>query len=246
MEIYFYSYTSFIAIFIATIMGSSMVFFLKRNLSNKTSSIIFGLTSGVMLSASIFGLIIPSMENSYRFKAFPVLIGIFLGALFLYILDKILSKSHQNKTHIKFFIAVTFHNIPEGLAIGISYSLALFYNDPAYLFSALSLTLGIALQNIPESLATSLTLYESGLSKKKSFFYGSLSGLVEPLFALLGFYISIRINFLLPWLLAFAGGSMLYITIDEITPYIKKEEQSSLGSWFFIIGFCLMIILESI
>ncbi len=248
MSIYFYSYASFIAIFLATIFGSGMVFFLHKNISGKTSSIIFGFTSGVMLSASIFGLIIPSMEVSlYSFKGLPVLTGIILGSLFLFLIDLILSnKAKKDNAHIKLFIAVTVHNIPEGFAIGLSYSLALIYNEPAYLASALSLTLGIGLQNIPESLATSLTLYERNIPKFRSFLYGSLSGIVEPIFALVGFYLSTKISFLLPWLLAFAGGSMIYITIDELVPSIKKNDQSALGVWSFILGFCLMIILETI
>lgn len=249
MSIYFYSYASFIAIFLATILGSGMVFFLRKNISGKTSSIIFGFTSGIMLSASIFGLIIPSMESSstYSFSGLPVLTGIILGSLFLFLIDLILSKkSKKDNTHIKFFIAVTVHNIPEGFAIGLSYSLALLYNEPAYLASALSLTLGIGLQNIPESLATSLTLYEKDIPKFKSFLYGSLSGIVEPIFALVGFYLSTKISFLLPWLLAFAGGSMIYITIEELVPSIKKNDQSAIGVWSFIIGFCLMIVLETI
>ncbi len=249
MNAYHLAFLSLTAIFFATALGSGMVFLLKRNLKERVSNMIFGFTSGIMFSASIFGLIIPAIDSSasqYRLSFIPVVSGILLGSFFLFFLDFGLSRSGKKKGNVKFFTAVTTHNIPEGLAIGLSYSLSLCSSDPTYLLSAISLTIGIALQNIPESLAVSLTLYESGLSKGKSFLLGVLSGIVEPIFGLIGLFLSVNIDFLLPWLLSFAGGAMIYITIDELIPGSKKEGQPLYGVWAFILGFCLMIILETL
>lgn len=249
MNIKLLAYIGFITIFLASILGSSMVFFLRKKPNEKFSLIINGLAAGVMFSASIFGLITPSINQSeaiYTYKFIPPIIGLLCGCIFLFILDLILSKTNKNKTNVKLLFALTIHNIPEGIAIGLAFSLALATNTSSYLFSAISLTIGIALQNIPENLALSLSLYNGPFSKGKSFIYGVLSSIVEPIFSIIFFYISINISFLLPYLLSFAGGSMIYLTLDELLPNNKKEGQHPFWVWSFIIGFCLMVILECI
>ena len=249
MSIMSQSIISIIAIFAATSLGASMVFLLRNKPNAIFSIIIFGITSGIMMSASIFGLIIPSIDQAkslYKVAFIPIVASILLGSLFLYLLDVLLRNKKEEKSPIRFFIAVTTHNIPEGLAIGLCYYLSLINSDSSLLMSAISLTIGIALQNIPEGLMVSLTLYDYGYSKIKSFVMGVLSGIVEPIFAFLCLFLSLNVTYLLPWLLSFSGGAMIYITIEELIPSSKNKGRPLLGVWSFIIGFCLMIILETI
>lgn len=249
MSILSHAVISIISIFVATSFGASMVFLLRKKPNELFSNIIFGITSGIMMSASIFGLIIPSIEQAkilYKISFIPIVVSIILGSLFLYLLDIFLNRNKEDKSSLRFFIAVTTHNIPEGLAVGLCYYLALINNDSSLLISAISLTLGIALQNVPEGLMVSLTLYDYGYSKIKSFIMGVLSGIVEPIFAFLCLFLFWDVTYLLPWLLSFAGGAMIYITIEELIPSSKNKGRPLLGVWSFIIGFCLMIILEMI
>jgi ZIP family zinc transporter len=175
-----------------------------------------------------------------------VVIGIILGTLILVILDLFLYTS-KRKQEYKFFYSMTLHNIFEGLSIGLLFSLAYFYNDVKYLLPALSLTIGISLQNLPETFALAAVLYKENKSKRLSFFYSVLSSIVEPIFALIGFYLMINISTIMPYLLSFSGGSMIYLTIEELLPSCIEENQKyKIGLYAFIIGFCLMIILESI
>ena len=247
-------------VFIATIFGSSLVFFFRGKLSDKLSNIIIGFASGIMISTGLFGLLLPSIEQAKQLypnlSFLPVIIGFIVGGLFLYLLDKIVPHFHLSsdeeegiKTNkltkqIKFFLAVTVHNIPEGLAVGFACGLALLTKEPTAIMGALSLAIGISIQNIPEGSTVSIPMYESGLSKGKSFLYGMFSGIVEPIFAIVGLLLSTQIDVVMPWLLAFAAGAMIYVTIDELLPSARKGEHIHCGLWGFMIGFIIMLVLE--
>ena len=246
MNITTIAYISFLTIFLTSVFGSGMVFFFNKK-KTFNSQIINGFTSGVMIGAAILGLIIPSLENNYNIKFLPVILGIILGCIFIYLLDLFLRKVKiKDVSCIKLFSALTLHNIPEGLAVGLSFALALATKNDTYLISALSLTLGIALQNIPENLSLSLTMLETTNSKIQAFILGVLSCAVEPFFAILSFYLTLNIEPLMPILLSFASGAMIYITLDEILISNYESKSNRLLVWSFIIGFCIMIILENI
>lgn len=246
-------------IFIATTLGSSFVFFFKKNLSNKVNNMILGFASGIMISASFFGLLIPSIDQSkelYQSISFlPSILGFILGGILLYLLDKLVPHFHKNNgveegmnsslnKNIKFFLAVTMHNIPEGLSVGFACGIALSdTSDTSLMFAALSLAIGIAIQNVPEGSAVSIPLFNDGMSKSKSFLFGTLSGIVEPIFAVVGLFLS-QISYITPFLLSIAAGSMIYVTLDELLPESRKGGFEHYGLWSFMIGFALMMALE--
>lgn len=247
-------------IFIATTLGSSLVFVLKRNFSDKLSNMILGFASGIMISAGIFGLLIPSIseaETLYKELApLPVIVGFFLGGIILFALDKIIPHFHKNNEQeeglpsknlsrqIKFFLAVTIHNIPEGLSVGFACGLALTSQSSAAMLGALSLAIGIAIQNVPEGSAVSVPLLEENVSKPKAFLLGTASGAVEPIFAVVGLLIASSLTTLMPWLLSFAAGAMIYVTIDELLPSARKSGHEHYGILAFMIGFAMMMLLE--
>ena len=250
-------------IFLATTLGSAFVYFFKKNFSKKLSATVMGLASGIMLSVSVFGLILPAMEDAETYFGnldwLPVIVGFLLGCLTLYGLDKIVPHLHMNdvkytegpKTNkldknTKFFLAVTMHNIPEGIAVGLACSMAFLHiDDPTYIGAALSLAMAIAIQNVPEGAAVSIPIFEDGKSKNKSFMYGFLSGIVEPIFGIIAFFLATYLSpSLMPWLLAFAAGAMIYVTVEELIPDIKSDEASHFGIWSFIIGFISMMMME--
>ena len=250
---------SIITIFLGTVIGSFFVFFLKKNFSNKVSALIMGFASGVMIAAGFLGLLVPSIEEattSYGDLAvIPVVVGFLLGGLLLFGLDKLIphihittseeegSKSKISK-QLKFFLAVTIHNIPEGLAVGFALGLAYTTNDNGAFFAALSLSIGLALQNIPEGAAISVPMLKEGISKPKAFLYGLFSGAVEPIFAVVGLLLASNLIMLLPWLLALSAGAMIYVTVDELLPSMRENGHYHLGIWAFMIGFAIMMILE--
>lgn len=247
---------------LSTTLGSSFVFLFKNNFSTRVSSIIMGLASGIMLSVSVFGLLLPSMEDATLYYGnldfLPVIIGFILGCIVLYVLDKIVPHLHQNdegseeglhpekfNKRTKFFLAVSMHNIPEGIAVGLSVVLAMTVKSEAYIMSALSLSIAIGIQNIPEGAAVSIPMLEDGVSKPKAFLYGFFSGLVEPISALIAFFIAGVLPLqIMPWLLAFAAGAMIYVTVEELIPDIKKDDKYHFGMWAFIFGFLVMMALE--
>lgn len=246
-------------IFIATTLGSSFVFFLKNNLSIKTNNIILGFASGIMISASIFGLLIPSIDQSKEYFSninwLPPILGFLIGGVILYLLDKLIPHFHKTNgvtegkksdlsSNLKFFLAVTIHNIPEGLSVGFLCGMALSSNnDSALIYSCLSLAIGIALQNIPEGAAVSIPLFNEGMSKPKSFLFGTLSGIVEPIFGIIGLFLA-KLSIITPWLLAIACGAMFYVTLDELLPESRKGGYEHYGLWSFMIGFVIMMALE--
>jgi zinc transporter, ZIP family len=248
-------------IFAATTLGSALVFFFHKGFSEKLSNVIIGLASGIMISASFFGLLLPALQEAQAdygtyLAAMPVIGGFLIGGLFLNLLDVIVPHFHKNRNEdegiktekisetAKFFLAVTIHNIPEGLAVGFACGLALQAGTQEAVGAALSLAIGIAIQNIPEGAAVSVPMLDVGYSKTKSFFFGTLSGAVEPVFGLAGLFLATSITGLMPWLLSFAAGAMFYVTIDELLPSARKGEHSHYGLWAFMIGFCIMLLLE--
>lgn len=253
----------FIIIFVATTLGSGLVFILnrKRNLSEKLNQCILGFAGGVMMSASLFSLLLPALESevTYMPSYVVVIISILIGFAFIWGIDKLVPHFHTsdnahtglpskkiNKT-FKMFLAVTIHNIPEGLAVGIAYGVALNYAPEKLetgLMSALMLAVGLAIQNIPEGLAVSLPIEAETKSTWKAFLFGTLSGAVEPLAALLGLVLAKQIISIMPWALSFAAGCMIYVVVEEMIPESKSDSSKSHGVWAFMIGFLIMMALD--
>lgn len=249
---------------IATTLGSSIVYFFKNNsLNPKVEKIFNGFAAGVMFAASVFGLIIPSMETPIEYMP-PIvvtIIGILLGVGLLLLIDHIIPHIHGDneeegpKTEKvsranKLFLAITIHNIPEGLSVGVALGVAfsLFTNQGGDIFTVMSqamiLSIGIAIQNVPEGAATVLPLKESTKSTHKAFGYGVLSGVIEPLAGLIGFFLAFYIEILMPWALAFAAGCMIYVTVEDLIPTAVKGEHSHYGVLSFVGGFVIMMVLD--
>ena len=245
-------------IFLATTLGSSFVFVLKKGFSIKTNNIILGFASGIMISASFFGLLLPSIEQSKEYfpsiSFLPPILGFLLGGALLFLLDKIVPHFHKSNgveegknsmlsKNTKFFLAVTMHNIPEGISVGFACGLALTGNESSLIYSCLSLALGIAIQNIPEGAAVSIPLFSDGMNKSKSFLFGMMSGIVEPIFGIIGLFLA-KLSYITPWLLSLACGAMIYVTLDELLPESRKGGYEHYGLWSFMIGFTIMMTLE--
>lgn len=242
-------------IFIATTFGSALIYFMKKDINKKINSIISGFSAGIMISASIFSLILPSIsyaENFGKWDFVPAVIGILAGSFLILLIDiimKIMNKKNQDASieslKLKRFVfAVTLHNIPEAMAVGFAIGSALNTGSSTALMGALGLAVGIAIQNIPEGLAVALPVYNHTKNKNKSFFIGTMSGLVEPIFAFISILIASTIQVLLPWFLAFSAGAMLFVSVEDLIPEAKYGESSHAGTWGFIIGFVLMMILD--
>ena len=247
-------------IFLCTSIGASFVFVLrKKTISLKINQIFLGFSSGIMLSASIFSLILPAINDSNNVNipiSIIVSISVLFGALFLWSIDKITDffstqkekpiKESKFNSNLKMFLAVTIHNIPEGLSVGIAYGIALASwntNPQASIIEALILAIGIGIQNIPEGAVVSL-MYKSQKSTKKSFLLGVLSGAVEPLSAVIGVLLAMQIKIIMPWALSFASGCMLYVVAEEMIPEMKSDSKHHHGVWAFIIGFVIMMVLD--
>lgn len=236
--------------FFGTTIGSILVFFMKNSLNKSLEKILMGLASGVMIAASIWSLLIPSIEmakTQEKFICFPSVIGFALGIMLLLIFDKMISrfgeKLELNKSNKMLFLAVTLHNIPEGMAVGVAFAGVIVGNVGITMTGALVLALGIAIQNLPEGAIISMPLKASGLSKRNSFLYGFFSGIVEPIFALITLAFTSKIILILPYLLAFAAGSMIYVVVEELIPNFK-EDNSKIGIIGLTIGFLIMMILD--
>lgn len=253
-------------IFLCTTLGSSFVLFFKgKSISPKLNRIFLGFAAGIMLSASIFSLIVPALESevSYMPSFVVVLISVLLGAAFLWGIDKVTPHLHVQRneeegirnTHIskttKMFMAVTIHNFPEGLSVGIAYGVALaavFAGNPgadSMLMGALMLAIGIGIQNIPEGAVVALPFAGETGNSGKAFLYGTMSGAVEPIAAVLGLFLAFLVEPLMPWALAFAAGCMLYVIAEEMIPDLQSEKGSHEGVWSLMIGFVLMMVLDT-
>lgn len=244
--------------FLGTSLGAFTVFFMKDKINVKVEKILLGFAGGVMIAASIWSLINPSIEQSEslgKLSFLPATIGIILGVAFLFTLDSIIPHLHINsekpegihaklkKTTMLVF-AVALHNIPEGMAVGLVLAGAYYGNAEISMTSALILSLGIAIQNLPEGAIISMPLKSEGLSKPKSFLYGVLSGIVEPIFGLITILLTELITPVLPYLLSFAAGAMIYVVVEELIPESQTGEHSNLATISFVVGFILMMILD--
>ena len=244
--------------FIGTTLGSGMVFFLKDNLKSAIQKILLGFASGVMIAASVWSLIIPSIELAEEQGVLPWLptaVGFILGIVFLLILDTLTPhlpldkekpegiKSNLKKTTM-LVLAVTLHNIPEGMAVGVVLASAISGNTTITIASALVLSIGIAIQNFPEGAIISMPLKAENVSKGKAFLYGTLSGIVEPISAIITILLTNIVVPILPYLLAFAAGAMIYVVVEELIPESQAGDHSNIGTIGVAIGFVLMMILD--
>lgn len=260
MHGWLYTIIGLSVIFLCTVIGSLFVFFIKNNISSKLNKIFVGFAAGVMLSASFFSLIKPALEMKSRLPIWLVVgLSIFLGALFLWLIDIIVPHFHSNEgkeegiktaglsKNAKMFLAVTIHNVPEGLSVGIAFGVALANpENEALLIGALLLAIGIGIQNIPEGAVVALPIKGETGSSKKAFLFGSLSGIVEPIAGIIGVLLAMKIEAIMPYALSFAAGCMIYVVGEEMIPEMKGEEHEHHGVWAFIIGFIVMLILDCI
>ena len=244
--------------FLGTTLGSAMVFFMKNKMSQKVEKILLGFASGVMIAASIWSLLIPSIdmaENQGVVPWIPATIGFLAGMLFLLILDSVIPHLHLEsdkpegiKSKLKkttmMVLAVTLHNIPEGMAVGVTFAGALIGNAGIAMTSAFALAIGIAIQNFPEGAIISMPLKSEGVTKPKAFLYGMFSGIVEPIGAILTILLTNIIVPILPYLLSFAAGAMIYVVVEELIPESQAGEHSNIGTVGVAIGFVIMMILD--
>lgn len=244
--------------FLGTALGAGCVFFLKKALDVQVQRALTGFAAGVMVAASIWSLLIPAMEQAEdmgRGAVIPAVVGFWLGILFLLLLDHVIPHLHQNSEQTEgmdvgfgrstmMLLAVTLHNIPEGMAIGVVYAGLLTGNGEITAASALALSLGIAIQNFPEGAIISMPLQAEGMSKRKAFLGGVLSGIVEPFGAVLTILAAQFVVPALPYLLSFAAGAMLYVVVEELIPEMSAGKHSNIGTLFFAFGFSLMMVLD--
>ena len=244
--------------FLGTTLGASCVFFMKKSLSNLIQHSLAGFAAGVMVAASIWSLLIPAIEQSEdmgKLSFLPAFIGFWSGVLFLLLLDRLIPHLHVGSEQAEgpksklgrttmMVLAVTLHNIPEGMAVGVVYAGFLSGNTQITAASALALSLGIAIQNFPEGAIISMPLRAEGESKDRAFLGGVLSGVVEPIGAVLTIVAAQFIIPALPYLLSFAAGAMLYVVVEELIPEMSQGRHSNLGTVFFAVGFSVMMALD--
>ena len=244
--------------FLGTALGSAMVFLMKDKINAKVQKLLLGFASGVMISASIWSLITPSMEMAEEqghIAWVPAAIGFLLGIIFLLILDSIIPHLHLEtkkpegmkskfKNITMMVLAVTLHNIPEGMAVGVVLAGVLAQNTTITLAGALALSIGIAIQNFPEGAIISMPLKNEGISKSKAFLYGTLSGIVEPIGAIITILLTSIVTPILPYILSFAAGAMIYVVVEELIPESYAGEQSNIGTIGVALGIVIMMILD--
>ena len=244
--------------FLGTTLGSAMVFFLKNNIKQLVEKLLLGFASGVMIAASIWSLLIPAIEMSEeqgKIAWIAPAIGLLLGMLFLLILDSVIPHMHLDKekpegikSKLKkttmLVLAVTLHNIPEGMAVGVTFAGALMGNAGIAITGAFALAIGIAIQNFPEGAIISMPLRAEGVSRTKAFLYGTLSGIVEPIAAVITILLTNLVVPILPYLLSFAAGAMIYVVVEELIPESQMGEHSNIGTVGVAIGFVIMMILD--
>ena len=243
--------------FIGTTLGSACVFFMSKKMSTLVQKILLGFASGVMIAASVWSLLIPAIDMSEslgKFAFLPAAIGFLLGIGFLLVLDhtvphmhldnEIEGKKSQLQKTTMLVLAVTLHNIPEGMAVGVVFAGVLMGNSDVSLMGALALAIGIAIQNFPEGAIISMPLKSEGISKGKAFLYGTASGIVEPIGAVITILLSQFVVPILPYLLAFAAGAMIYVVVEELIPEAQTGEHSNISTVGVAVGFVLMMILD--
>ena len=244
--------------FLGTTLGAAMVFLMKNKINNKVEKLLLGFASGVMIAASIWSLIIPSIDMAQeqgQIAWLPATIGFLLGIVFLLVLDSVIPHLHLNsskpegvKAKLKkttmMVLAVTLHNIPEGMAVGVAFAGAIAGNTGITIAGAMALAIGIAIQNFPEGAIISMPLKSEGVSKFKAFWYGTLSGIVEPIGAIITIWLTGLVVPILPYLLSFAAGAMIYVVVEELIPESQSGEHSNIGTIGVAIGFIIMMILD--
>ena len=244
--------------FLATALGAATVFLFRNEIPHRLQRIFLGFAAGVMIAASVWSLLIPAMEmaaeQQMKHSWLPAAGGFVLGGLFLLALDHVLPHIHPGSAKAEgvkasftrttmLVLAVTLHNIPEGLAVGLAFGLA-GESSVISLSGALALSVGMALQNFPEGAAISLPLKKEGLSNSRSFLLGALSGIVEPLAGVTGVLIAGSITSIMPWFLAFAAGAMIYVVVEELIPEANLGEHSHTGTLSVMAGFLVMMVLD--
>lgn len=244
--------------FIGTALGASCVFFMKKEMKPLLQKSLLGFASGVMVAAGVWSLLIPAIDMSDgmgKFAFVPAAVGFGGGMLFLLLMDKIIPHLHLKsaepegpKSSLKkttmLVLAVTLHNIPEGMAVGVTFAGLLASGSPITLAGAFALAVGIAIQNFPEGAIISMPLRSEGAGKGKAFLYGMLSGIVEPIGALITIMLTSITQPLLPYCLSFAAGAMLYVVVEELIPEASEGEHSNVGTIGFAVGFIIMMILD--
>lgn len=244
--------------FLGTSLGAACVLFMRREMHDTIRKALTGFAAGVMVAASIWSLILPSIQQSEqmgRFAFVPAVIGFWIGVLFLLLLDTVMPHMHMNsetpegpqsnlKKTTKLVLAVTLHNIPEGMAVGVVYAGVLADSTEMTMLGALALSIGIAIQNFPEGAIISMPLHSQGMGRGKACLYGILSGAVEPVAALITILLSGLLIPVLPYFLSFAAGAMLYVVVEELIPEMSEGKHSNIGTLMFAAGFSIMMILD--
>lgn len=244
--------------FLGTSLGAACVFFMKKSLSDAVQRSLTGFAAGVMVAASVWSLLIPAIEQSSamgKLSFLPAFLGFWVGILFLLLLDHVVPHLHAKSGQVEgpksqlqrttmMVLAVTLHNIPEGMAVGVVYAGYLSGSAQITAAGALALSLGIAIQNFPEGAIISLPLRAEGMGKARAFWGGVLSGIVEPIGAVLTILAASLIVPALPYLLSFAAGAMLYVVVEELIPEMSQGKHSNIGTIFFAVGFSVMMTLD--
>jgi len=244
--------------FLGTTVGAGCVFFMKKSMSDGIQRALTGFAAGVMVAASVWSLLIPAIEQSAalgKWSFVPAAVGFWIGVLFLLLLDHVIPHLHRNSKKAEgprsrlqkttmLVLAVTLHNIPEGMAVGVVYAGYLSGSAQITAAAALALSLGIAIQNFPEGAIISMPLRAEGMRKPKAFAGGVLSGVVEPIGAVLTILAAELVVPALPYLLSFAAGAMLYVVVEELIPEMSEGKHSDVGTVFFAVGFSMMMILD--
>ena len=244
--------------FLGTTLGACCVFFMRRSLGERVQRMLTGFAAGVMVAASVWSLLIPAIEQSEglgKFAFVPAAVGFWVGILFLLLLDHVIPHLHQNSDETEgpkgelrrttmMVLAVTLHNIPEGMAVGVVYAGYLAGSAQISAAGAMALSLGIAIQNFPEGAIISMPLRAEGMGKGRAFLSGMLSGIVEPIGAVLTILAALLIIPALPYLLSFAAGAMLYVVVEELIPEMSQGKHSDVGTIFFAVGFSVMMTLD--
>ena len=244
--------------FAGTALGSAMVFFMKKEMNGRFQKVLLGFASGVMIAASVWSLLIPAIDMAEQkggVSWLPPAVGFLFGMGFLLVLDTLTPHLHFTDdkpegvpAHLKkttmLVLAVTLHNIPEGMAVGVTFAGALTDNPAMTLAGAFALSVGIAIQNFPEGAIISMPLKSQGISKRRAFVYGALSGIVEPVAAFITILLTGLVVPLLPYLLAFAAGAMIYVVVEELIPEAQTGPHSNISTVGVAVGFVLMMILD--
>lgn len=243
--------------FAGTTLGALCVLFMREGFQKGTTKVLSGFAVGVMIAASVWSLLIPALEqaeNMGKYRVVPVVVGFVLGMVFLLFLDNVTPHIHLDETvegppsglskSFMMILAITIHNIPEGMAVGVLYASLLAENTSVSQTAALALSVGIAIQNFPEGAIVSMPLHDAGMSKGKACIWGILSGAVEPAAGILTVFLARKIVPVMPYLLSFAAGAMMYVVIEELVPEMSEGEHSNKGTIAFMVGFCLMMVLD--